>query len=323
MASAQTHSIVTLTMNPALDKSTHTQRVVPEDKLRCTEVVVEPGGGGINVSRAVKKLGGNSLLLYAAGGFTGEELGLLINAEAIPAQRIPLQGSTRESFTVLEESSTCQYRFNMPGPVLTEREWERALEMAATLSPQPDYLVASGSLPPGVPEDFYVRLAQRLAGSATRLIVDTSGPALAALVAEPAPVYLIKPNLRELQDLAGHHVDDDEEIVDAARGIIARGGIRNLVISLGAGGVIMANATQAARQRTPTVPIRSKIGAGDSTVAGIVLALARGWSEAEAVRFGVAAGAAAVMTLGSELCRRDDTERLYTRMTRNLMPELI
>lgn len=315
-------TIVTLTMNPALDKSTRTPTVAPEDKLRCETLQVEPGGGGVNVSRAIHKLGGVSQLLYVAGGMNGQAIETLLQADGLSGQRIPIAGNTRESFTVLEESSRHQYRFNMPGPTLAAAEWQQVLEIVAAL-PQPDYLVASGSLPPGVPDDFYALLAGQMAGTKTRVIVDTSGRALRELVQHPAPVYLIKPNLAELAELAGQEIDDDQEIIAAAQRIIDESGIQQIVVSLGAGGVIVVDDRRAARQRTPTVPIRSKIGAGDSTVAGIVLALARGLPGAEAVRFGVASGAAAVMTPGSELCRRADAERLFDSMQRDQLLEYL
>ncbi|HXF60716.1 MAG TPA: PfkB family carbohydrate kinase, partial [Caldilineaceae bacterium] len=162
-------TIVTLTMNPALDKSTQVQRVVPEEKLRCDALTAEPGGGGVNVSRVIHALGGRSLLVYLVGGLTGQALAQLLQAEGLHTQPIPIAGSTRESFTVLEEVSLCQYRFNMPGPVLAEAEWQNALETVAGIAPRPAYLVASGSLPPGAPSDFYVRLAACFAGSETKV----------------------------------------------------------------------------------------------------------------------------------------------------------
>jgi len=305
-------AIVTLTMNPALDKSTSTRQVIPEDKLRCADVTVEPGGGGVNVSRAIRKLGGDSLALYAAGGHTGHAYRELLQRDGLQEQRLPIEGNTRESFTVFEESSRLQYRFSMPGPTLSEAEWRNILDEIEQLSP--DYLIASGSLPPGVPAAFYVQLARRLADRPTRVVVDTSGAALHALIAEDAPVFLVKPNLRELADLSGRDLPDDEAIVAVARAVLAESRIETLVVSLGAAGVLLMAADQTAYLRAPIVPIRSKIGAGDSTVAGIILALTRGFSLLEAVRFGVAAGAAAVMTPGTELCRRDDAERLYEQL---------
>jgi 6-phosphofructokinase 2 len=154
----------------------------------------------------------------------------------------------------------------------------------------------------------------------SRLIVDTSGSTLQALVEQCAPVYLIKPNLGELAALVGHELLDDDDILGAANELLSHCKVEILLVSLGAAGVLLVTADQATFMRAPTVPIRSKIGAGDSTVAGITLGLTRGLSLMQAVRFGVAAGSAAVMTPGTSLCRREDVERLYTQMEREAAP---
>jgi 6-phosphofructokinase 2 len=311
-----TAPVVTLTMNPAIDKSTSTHHVVAEDKLRCQALDLHPGGGGLNVARAIHQLGGEALALHVAGGMNGQVLQMLLQKRQIPEHRIPIQGETRESFTVFEETTTKQYRFNVPGPTLTEAEWRSALDVIAALEPRPHYIVASGSLPPGAPLNFYVQLAERVAGWSPRLIVDTSGAPLQTLVDECAPVYMIKPNLGELAALVGRELEDDDDILAAAREMMGRCRIEVLVVSLGAGGVLLIANDQMTFVRAPTVPIRSKIGAGDSTVAGITLGLVRGLPLLEAVRFGVAAGSAAVMTPGTDLCRREDAERLYIQMQR-------
>jgi 6-phosphofructokinase 2 len=227
---------------------------------------------------------------------------------------------TRESFTVYEEATTRQYRFNLPGPALTNQEWQGVLDLVSELAPRPDYLVASGSLPPGVPANFYVQLAERIAAWPTRLIVDTSGVPLQTLVDECAQVYMIKPNHGELAALMGRELEDDEHILVAAREMLARCAIEIVVVSLGAAGVLVITGDQAISVRAPIVPIRSKIGAGDSTVGGITLGLVRGLSLLEAVRFGVAAGAAAVMSPGTDLCRREDAERLFAQIQREALP---
>ncbi len=312
--------VVTLTMNPALDKSTSTHHVAPEDKLRCNALRLDPGGGGLNVARAIHQLGGDALAFYVAGGMNGQVLETLLHAHNITAQRISIATETRESFTVLEETTTRQYRFNMPGPTLTEAEWQRALAALTALQPRPAYIVASGSLPPGVPDDFYVQLAALVADWQAKVIIDTSGAPLLKVVDDCAHIYLIKPNLGELAALVGRELLDDEDIVAAGHELLARCNIEVLVISLGAAGVLLITNQQATFLRAPTVPIRSKIGAGDSTVGGIALGLVRGLSLLEAVRFGVAAGSAAVMTPGTNLCRRDDTERLYAQMQRDVLP---
>ncbi|PIU53381.1 MAG: phosphofructokinase [Deltaproteobacteria bacterium CG07_land_8_20_14_0_80_60_11] len=304
--------IATLTMNPAIDKSSAVNQVVAEWKLRCEPPAYEPGGGGINVSRAIRKLGGDSVALYPAGGLAGQMLSDLLYGEGLQHQPMSIAGVTRENFTVLEKSTGQQYRFGMPGPTLTEAELRRCLEELSGLLPQADYLVASGRLPPGVPANFYGQLARLARENKTRLIVDTSGEALRLAVAEG--VFLIKPNLREFAELTGRERVDEQEEERLARELVSTGQSETVVVSLGAAGVLVASAEGAERVRAPLVPIKSKVGAGDSTVAGIVLALARGRSWREAVRYGVAAGAAAVMTPGTELCRREDVERLYEQL---------
>ena len=305
-------SIVTVTVNPAVDKSTATKHVVADRKLRCSDPEYDPGGGGINVARTVWRLGGEAKAFWSCGGLTGQMLGDLLDREGVSHEPVPIAGTTRENLTVLEESSGRQYRFGMPGPRLSQGElndWENRM---ARLDPAPDYLVLSGSLPPDCDDAFYARLARRVNGSC-RVVLDASGAAL--LRGLETPVYLIKPNLRELGELAGRPaVHTDDEIAQVSRQLVLEGKVRVVVTSLGSGGVVLTTASQVMHIRAPTVPIRSRVGAGDSMVGGIVLALSRGMPLQEAVRFGVAAGAAAVMTDGTELCRREDVERLFAKM---------
>jgi 6-phosphofructokinase 2 len=306
-------TIVTITLNPTIDTSTATDHVVPEHKLRCDAPQYEPGGGGVNVSRAIKNLGGESLALYLAGGPTGAMLQSFLDRDDIRHQPTLISGWTRESLTVAETSSGQQYRFNMPGPTLHEHEWQSCLDTLAALDSKPAYIVASGSLPPGAPDDFYAQVAHLGRQLGARVMVDTSGEPLCRAVR--AGVYLIKPNLRELSQVAGRPLEDEREQEAAATELIAHGQCEAVVVSLGAAGALLVSKDGVERLRTPTVPIKSKVGAGDSMVAGMALGLARNMRLPHAVRFGVAAGAAAVMTPGTELCRRDDTERLYRQMT--------
>jgi 6-phosphofructokinase 2 len=305
-------AIVTLTINPALDISTRVDHVVPERKLRCGAPAVEPGGGGINVSRAIGKLGGQSVALYTRGGATGQHLSACLEQEGLDHRPVPIRGVTRESFTAYESATGLQYRFIMPGPTLSAGEWQQCLDALAGIVPRPGYIIASGSLPPGVPEEFYARVARIGKDLGARVIVDTSGPALPVAVREG--VFLIKPNLRELSQLTGHERAEEGQHEERVTQMIASGQCEAVVVSLGAAGALLGSKEGCERLRAPTVPIESKVGAGDSMVAGIVLGLARGLSLRDAARFGVAAGAAAVMTPGSELCRREDTERLYRQM---------
>jgi len=305
-------TIVTVTMNPAIDKSSNVENVVPERKLRCRVPSYEPGGGGINVSRAIRKLGGESTAFYLAGGTVGQMLSGLLDEEGIDHHPITIDGLTRQNLTVYEESTGQQFRFGMPGPEVTEEQWNQLLKVLSAHVPKPAYLVASGSLPSGVPKDFYARIAKSAAELGARMIVDTSGEALLPAVREG--VYLIKPNLRELGDLGDTEIEKESGQEALARRVIEKGESEVVVVSLGAAGALLVEKQGHQRLRAPTVPIKSKVGAGDSMVAGITLRLAQGDSVAEAVRFGVAAGAAAVMTPGTELCRKEDTESLYQKM---------
>jgi 6-phosphofructokinase 2 len=306
-------SIATLTMNPAVDESTSVPYVLPDQKLRCRPPRYEPGGGGINVARAVRKLGGDALACFPVAGPGGELLAQLLDAEGVRQMRVPVAAWTRENVNVFEEVSGRQFRFCMPGPTLREDEWRTLLETLRQLNPPPDFLVASGSLPPGVPVDFYARLAAAALDTGSRVVLDTSGEALARAVGQG--VYLLKPSLREFQTLIGERDFDEASLVRAAGVAIERGWCEVLVLSLGAGGALWRTATEWERLAAPTVRVRSSVGAGDSLVAGIVLSLSRGRPLREAVRFGVAAGAAAVMNPGTELCRREDVERLYDQVT--------
>ena len=304
-------TIVTLTFNPSVDKSSSVESMASEIKLRCAPPRFHPGGGGINVSRAIAKLGGQSQAVYASGGPSGAMLQSLLHAEGLDGYAIPIQDLTRENLTIFETTTTLQYRFNMPGPVIRPDEAEACVEAALAL--QPAYLVASGSLGLEQPEDTYARLTERLQSTPTRLIVDTSGSALAAM--QGAQAFLLKPNLDEIEALSGEKFRGQDELIEMARHLITRQLAQVLLISMGASGALLVTTDEAVHLRPPVVPIQSKVGAGDSMVGGLTLALARGWTIREAARYGVASGSAAVMTHGTELCRLEDVEKLYPRVS--------
>lgn len=303
--------IVTLTMNPSLDISTRIQTVAPEIKLRCARPSFDPGGGGINVSRAIKFLGGESTAIYTAGGHTGVMLTQLLNEEGILNHPVLIDGMTREGFAVYEETSTLQYRFNMPGPELNADEWIACLEAIFELEPQ--YIVASGSLPPGVPIEFYGEITRYAKDYGIRVIVDTAGEALNKSFGKG--VYLMKPNLNELELFSGQQIEGEDHIREVARLLISEGLSEVMVVSMGAAGAALITETEYAHMRAPLVKVNSKVGAGDSMVGGIVMALAQGRTMIDAVRFGIAAGTAAVMTPGTDLCRESDALRLYEQIT--------
>ena len=305
-------TIITLNMNPAIDKSTSTEHVIAERKLYCGHASYEPGGGGVNVSRAIKKLGGDSKLIYPAGGMSGRMLYELLDKQGVEQQQIPVAGITRENLIVLEQATGRQFRFGLPGPELGREEWDMCLDAVSRTTPVPEFIVASGSLPLGVPSDFYARVARIGKKMGARVIIDTSGKALAQALDEG--VYLVKPNVREFKDLAGESISEESQICEAARQMVHEGKSEVMLISLGAAGALLVTRDSAEHIVPPTVPILSKVGAGDSMVAGIVLSLSNGKGLREAALYGIAAGSAAVMTPGTELCRKEDTERIYAKM---------
>jgi 6-phosphofructokinase 2 len=300
--------IVTLTMNPALDIATTTDRVVPDHKLRCEAPRYDPGGGGINVARAVHALGGDALAIFPAGGSAGEMIRHLLQREGVADQAVAIAGFTRESLAIEERQSGKQYRFLLPGPQLALEDQERCLDALAAAAAAAEFIVVSGSLPPGVPENFYARVGTLAKEHGKRLVLDTSG---AALQQAGHGVYLLKPSLRELEGLAGRQISGAGEELAAARQLVDEGRSDIVVVSLGAGGALLVTAEQAERFLAIPVPAQSTVGAGDSMLAGIVLGLTRGLPIREAVQFGIAAGAAALLGSGTQLCRPEDVERLY------------
>jgi 6-phosphofructokinase 2 len=307
-------AIATLTMNPALDLSTTTERVEPIHKLRCGPARYDPGGGGVNVARVVTILGGDAIAVYAAGGPIGEILHSCLDALGVKQRVVPIAGMTRENMTVDEASTGQQFRFVLPGPALSAAEERNCLTTVAGLEPRPAYLVVSGGYPPGAEED---RLSAEIAALANRLgarlILDTSQ---AMLNAPEHGVYLMKPNLNELVRMVGKPLPTREDQIAAARAIIEGGRAEVFVVSLGADGALLVTDTLAEHFAAPAVPIRSAVGAGDCMVGAIVFALERDWEIRDAIRYGVAAGTATLMTPGTELCRRDDVERLFSEMHR-------
>ena len=308
-------NIVTFTLNPAVDKSSAVDYVKAEDKLYCDQPVFEPGGGGINVSRAIKKLGGSSLLLYTAGGFTGRKLDRLLAKEELNKEAVKIAAETRENLIVAEKTSELQYRFGMPGPEISEQEYDWVFSRLSILYPCPADLGIRGRLPGGVGDVVYAEMAALAKKKGAEVVVDVSGAPLRSAVKEG--VFLIKPNLKEFQELVGRELKDEDEIKNEAFKLVKDKCCQVIIISIGAGGALLVSDQQAEFMRPPTVPIKSKVGAGDSMVAGIVLSLARGESLKNSFYYGLAAGSAAVMTPGTELCNKEDTDRLFKKMLKN------
>lgn len=300
--------IVTLTMNPALDIATTADVVRPTDKIRCVGTRYDPGGGGINVARVAHALGASVSAVFPSGGHTGELVTKLLNADGVPFDRVDIADSTRESFTVNERSTGQQYRFVLPGPQLNFAEQTRCLDRLRQAAVSAEFVVASGSLPPGVPAHFYQRIADMCREIGALLILDTSGGGLTHI---RSGVFVLKPSLRELRECLGRELDTEADQVDAARELIDRGVTQAVVVSLGADGALLV--TRHRSQRFSAVHVRSEsgVGAGDAMVAGITVGLGRAWPLDKSVRFGIAAGTAMLLTPGTAACTRADTERLF------------
>ncbi len=303
--------IVTLTVNPAIDQSVEVDDVAPNRKLRTRALQRDPGGGGSNVARTICTLGGDALALWTCGGHTGALYADLLQRECIDHRLIAIEGMTREHLIVHEKSTGDVYRFGEEGPLINDEEAQAILSAVYDLNPAPRYLVLSGSLPPGLPDDFYAQITSGMSAE-TRVIVDAVPSALAPAL--PRGVYLSKPNVRELGEMLGEEIEGRAEIVEASRRLIAETGTSIIVTSIAAGGAVVVGEGLEEQIAAPTVRVKSKVGAGDSMVGGMVLGLQRGMSLREAVRFGVATGSAAVMSARTGLEKREDAERLYERM---------
>ena len=302
--------IATLTFSPSLDSATTTPRIYPEGKLRCSAPRFEPGGGGINVARAIRRLGGNSLAIYPAGGATGEHLTGLLQAEGVEVDVESTADWTRQNLHVLAEQSNEQFRFVMPGAVLTPQELH-GLRMKVAALPPETILVISGSLPPGMEVVDLLEVIRFARDKGLRCVVDTSGPALAAAVKEGG-LLLIKPNLAELAELTGLTLEEPEAIVVSAQGLIAQGASHYVVVSLGPQGAMAVSSKMSVHITPPPVKKLSTVGAGDSMVGAMCLKLAAGATLGEVVRFGVAAGTAATLRHGTQLCDPQETARLLS-----------
>jgi 6-phosphofructokinase 2 len=305
--------VVTLTVNPALDLTVSVDRVASGPKLRCGRPRLDPGGGGINVARVLHRLGTATVALYAVGGLTGERLRDLIDREGFPHRPIAVADETRQSFTAHEESTGRQYRFVLPGPRLSANEWQGLLEITVEMAERADLVVASGSLAPGLPDDFFARVGKALDEQGVRLVLDSSGPGLVTTL-ERAHVFLVKPNMHEIVELAGEELAWPEDQADWASALIAKGRADVVVVTHGAEGAIVVTSDRRTQVRPPAMQVQSAIGAGDSFIAGLCTGLVRGQPVAEAGALGMAAAAATLLTPGTELCHPDDVERLRAKI---------
>jgi 6-phosphofructokinase 2 len=305
-------SIVTLTVNPAIDVSTSVGKVEPVRKLRCKVARRDPGGGGINVARVLQRLGADVTAIFPTGGATGELLRRLVEKEGVRSITVHTEEETRESFTVFDESSGDQFRFVLPGPSLSEPEWRGCLDAFKRVDGPLSYIVASGSLPQGAPDDFYAQLIRMGKERGAKIVLDASGRGLRAGLQEG--VFLVKPSLRELQELLDEKLPTEADWTRAAQTLVSKGWAQAVALTLGHEGAVLTTAQGSMRAEAPAIEAMSAVGAGDSFLGAMVWSLAEGAPLAEALRYGVAGGSAAVLNPGTELCSARDVHRLYDQV---------
>ena len=302
----KTFDIVTVTINPSVDKSANFNGLIAEQKIRCESPQYDAGGGGINVSKAIARLDGQSLCVFTAGGSTGERLQSLIHQENIKYKVIATKNWTRENFTGFDTVSKLQYRFNFPGTALSKTEMEEILKFIKNLKTK--YLVISGSLNEELPTEFYKTIAELIKPTSIKLIVDTSGEALLKVL--ETGVYLVKPNLGELAKLIGVEKIKPNEVETAAKKLIENESAEIVVVSLGAEGAILVTKDETHLVKAPKVEMKSTVGAGDSMVGGMVWALSQNKSLKEVIQWGVSCGTAATMKEGTQLFNVKDMIKL-------------
>lgn len=308
-------SIYTLTLSPSLDSATQTPQIYPEGKLRCSSPVFEPGGGGINVARAITHLGGKATAIFPAGGATGEHLVALLADEKVAVSTVDAQDWTRQNLHVHVSSSGEQYRFVMPGAKLSEDEF-RQLEEKVLAIESGALLVISGSLPPGVKTEKLTQLIRAVQQRGIRCIVDSSGDALMAAL-EPGQLELVKPNQKELSALVNRELTQPDDVRTAAQELVKSGKALRVVVSLGPQGALAVDESGFAQVVPPPMKSQSTVGAGDSMVGAMALKLAQGASLLDMTRYGVAAGSAATINQGTRLCSLADTQKIVDYLSQN------
>lgn len=299
--------ILTLTLNPAVDVACAAEAVLPTIKIRTTGETHDPGGGGVNVARVLHELGADTQAIILAGGPVGAHLEELVAESGVHCQRLRIAGDTRICTTVQDRATGLEYRFVPEGPLVSPAELTAARSLAAGLPG--DWLVASGSLPRGAPAEAYLPFAADAAAAGRPFVLDTSGPALACALGQG--LALIKPSLREFRALTGRTLPDAASQDTAAHELVAAGAVQRIAVSLGEQGALLATREGLWRMAALPVQARGAVGAGDSFVAAMVLALARGAPPREALAWGMAAGAAAVSSTGTAHPKRADVEGLF------------
>ncbi len=303
--------IATVTLNPSLDKIVTVEELVIDEANRWTSLRLDPGGKGVNVSRVIHELGGDTVAYGFMGGIDGETLKHLLKQQEVPFDFTSIKGDIRSNFIISDLETHRQTRIDAPGPRIMRHELQKLIQKVTHIHPKPDFIVFAGSVPPGIPADIYRQLIDRAKNSGIKTVLDSDDAWLKeGIEAKP---NVIKPNVHEAEELLGTELRDEAAIVEAVKTLVKRG-IEIATISRSKHGLIVANGEKVLKATPPKVEIRSTVGAGDSAIAGLVLKLSQGHGIDEASRWAVAAGTAATLTPGTELCRREDVERLLPQV---------
>ncbi len=301
-----------MTLSPSVDYGVHLEHLEPEEKLRADVTQVEPGGGGVQVARALRRLGGEVEAIVALGGVTGATLRQLLLGEGLRLHAVDVSRDTRPSLTVFVADEDTNYRIVGRAGRMSESEWRAFPERLDALDVLPPFVVLSGSFPPGVPPELVEHVLEIARRRDAALLVDTSGDALK--VAAEAGVHVLKPSKEELAFLVGREsLDAMDDVVEAARSIVA-GGVETLVVSLGPEGVVVVTADECVQLLPPQVDVQSTVAAGDSTVAGLVAGLSRGLPTVKSAKLGVACGTGTCLYRGSELFTNVDVARIMPQI---------
>jgi 6-phosphofructokinase 2 len=312
--------IATITLNPSLDQHITVDGLLVDGPNRWSRLHRYAGGKGIDVSRAIYEMGGRTIAYGFIGGTVGRAVEILLDEEGVPFNFTPIHRETRTNFIITDSRSSHQTRIDAPGPHISHSEFERFRRKMQRIRPSPDLIVAGGSAPPGISDDVYASIIAEAKTFGVRTILDADAQWLAEGV--KAKPYLVKPNVREAQGLLGRELASEEDIIKAAGDIVDMD-VEIAIISRGKDGIIAATKKTVLKVVPPPVKVKSTVGAGDCTIAGLALKLANEESLAKACRLAVAMGTAAVLTPGTELARRADVEALLPQIkVMNITPKV-
>lgn len=300
--------IITLTPNPVRDYAVDAAFVAPNRKIRCKNPVTHPGGGGVNVARATSRLGAETLAILTAGGVSGEAMKIALAEENVPMRAVPVAGETRIAFHVRDIEGDNEYRFNLPGEEMSQSEIDNIFSALEEETDADDFVVGSGSLPPGTPNDFWATAARICKTKGARFVLDSVSGLEAAM---EEGFFLLRLNKFEYPTLAGGERAWPHEVISFAKDLARQGKIERVSITHGADGSILAAADHVSRVGALPIPAHSAVGAGDSFVGGLLAGLLKGWSEEKSLRYAMCAAAATRLTPGTALFRLEDVERLF------------